>query len=397
MTPSVTRQRRSIGINPEVLKWAREWRGRTTEDVAKKLGKQPADIEAWEQGKKSPTVRQARELAGYYDRPFLEFFLDLPPELTVPDLVPDYRMHAGQVPRQENRDLQAIQQWAESKRTDALDLFRELGIEIPRIPAALFATLEADPEELAVRSRDAMGFPIHEQMKLTRSDAFSMPVILRARLERLGVLTLRRPDLKDFRARGICIARFPLPVIVVQNEAATAQAFTLVHEFGHILLRESAITGDRVRAALKGPVEAWCDRFAAAFLMPRGQIEALIGVQPKTPQARIEDDDLQWMSNTLRVSSHAALIRLVQLGYVEESYYWDVKKPQFDREAREARSFGRAKYYGVRYRSKLGDLFTGLVLEAWSTGRITNHNAAEYMEIKQLDHLEDIRREFSQA
>ena len=69
--------------------------------VAKKLGKQPADIEAWEQGKKSPTVRQARELAGYYDRPFLEFFLDLPPELTVPDLVPDYRMHAGQVPRQD--------------------------------------------------------------------------------------------------------------------------------------------------------------------------------------------------------------------------------------------------------------------------------------------------------
>ena len=243
MCPSATSQGQDIGINPAVLKWAREWRGRTIEEVASKLNKQPIVILGWEAGEGSPTVKQARNLADYYERPFLELFLDQPPELELPDLVPDYRMHAGETARQNDRDLQAIQQWAEARRADALDLFGELGAEVPQLPSTLFTTLGTDTEEAAARSRDTMVFSIQEQMDLTKSDAQALPTILRHHLERLGVLTLRRPDLKQFRARGISIALFPLPVILVQNEASTAQAFTLMHEFGHILLRESAITG----------------------------------------------------------------------------------------------------------------------------------------------------------
>ena len=79
------------------------------------------------------------------------------------------------------------------------------------------------------------------------------------------------------------------------------------------------------------------------------------------------------------------------LGYVRSSYYWQIKKPQFDADERGYRSYGRATYYGSRYKSQLGDLYTGLVLEVWSTGKITNHNAAEYMGIKNISHLNDIR------
>ncbi len=48
-----------------------------------------------------------------------------------------------------------------------------------------------------------------------------------------------------------------------------------------------------------------------------------------------------------------------------------------------------------RYRARQGDLYTGLVLEAWANDRITNHNAGEFMGIKNMNHLEDIRRHFS--
>jgi hypothetical protein len=33
-------------------------------------------------------------------------------------------------------------------------------------------------------------------------------------------------------------------------------------------------------------------------------------------------------------------------------------------------------------------------MEAWGTDRITNHNAAEFMGIKNLRHLNDIRQHF---
>jgi hypothetical protein len=84
----------------------------------------------------------------------------------------------------------------------------------------------------------------------------------------------------------------------------------------------------------------------------------------------------------------------VHLRYVAAKYYWEVKKPQFDKVEREYKRFGRATYYGSRYKSQLGKLYTGLVLEAWSSGRLTNHNAAEFMGIKNFKHLHDIRDNF---
>jgi len=82
------------------------------------------------------------------------------------------------------------------------------------------------------------------------------------------------------------------------------------------------------------------------------------------------------------------------LGYVRESFYWNNKKYKFDTEEANFKQFGRAEYYGTRYRNTLGDLYTGLVLEAWNSDRITNHNAAEFMGIKNLSHLYDIRETF---
>jgi hypothetical protein len=88
------------------------------------------------------------------------------------------------------------------------------------------------------------------------------------------------------------------------------------------------------------------------------------------------------------------LLRLTDLGYVEDAYYWNEKRAHFLAQEAAFKGGGRAAYYGSRYRSARGDLYTALVLEAWGARRITNHNAAEFMGIKNLRHLEDIRDNF---
>ncbi|MGH6862847.1 MAG: helix-turn-helix domain-containing protein, partial [Methylocella sp.] len=114
-------QERNPWLNPKVLRSAREWRGRTVEEAATKIDKRPEDIVAWETNSgAAPTVRQARILAEFYGRAFLEFFLPELPVVPLPTLVPDYRMQAGVTPPTENRELQAIQQWAETQRLNAL-------------------------------------------------------------------------------------------------------------------------------------------------------------------------------------------------------------------------------------------------------------------------------------
>lgn len=383
-------------LNPEMLKWARLWRGRTVSEAADKLKKSPETVANWENGIGSPTVRQARTLAAYYGRSFIEFFLPEPLDQPLRSLVPDFRLEPNLKFPEDTWEVRQVQHWAATQRENALDLFSEIGDEPPNLPAEMRAQLTDDPEVIAVTVRRMLGFPIEEQQGLDISDAGELAAFLRARFEGAGILTLRASELNALGIRGICLAEFPLPVIVFRSEAPSAQSFTLAHELGHIILRQSAISGGSTGRTDRQPVENWCNRFAGAFLVPKEALIAEIGRAPVTPATMFPDQALRPLSRRFRVSEHAMLVRLVQLGYVHQNYYWDTKRPQFDAEDHDYRSFGRPKYYGSRYASRLGGLYTHLVLDAWGQGRITNHNAAEYMGIKNIAHLYDIRDHFTQ-
>lgn len=396
MASRTAHKRQRPRLNPDMLRWAREWRGRTLEEAARRVQKSTADIEAWEHEQDEvtgPTVRQARELADLYDRSFLEFFRKTPPPIPRSELVPDYRLHK-QTDGREIRELELIQAWAEEKRTNALDLYDEIGEEVPRVPERLFKNEAADVDEAAENARRVLKFELAEQFALKAKDKDQLPNIIRRKLERAGILTLRRSELWEYGARGICIFATPLPIIVYGSESPGAQAFTLSHEIGHLVLQKSGISGAR-RRDTPYAVERWCDRFAASFLMPRDALRGILGPTVIPAPQNITDQQLSFMAARFRVSQHAMLIRLVHLGYVDERYYWGVKKPLFDEQEERYKSFARPKYYASRYKSSVGDLYTGLVLEAWSSGRITNHNAAEYMGIKSFEHLFALRDNFS--
>jgi len=386
-----------IPFNPVMFRWAREWRGISIEEAAKRVNKKPEDILAWENNEKKPTVKQARNLSDLYGRSFLEFFLPKPPDIYIPKSVPDFRMHRGVIGPDEKRIATDIHRWAESHRISALDLFLETDEPLPELPKQIFSDIKTAPDIAANNARTALDFSFEEQTRLQKNELNKLPDILRRKFEAIGILTLRRTDLKSAKMRGMCIAEFPLPVIVFSNESPAAQAYTLAHEFAHVLIKESGITGQEKAEYALQPIEKWCDQFAAAFLMPLIAVENFFGKKPNAPSAIIADSDLQSLADRFKVSPHAMLIRLVHLGYIKASYYWDIKKPLFDQEENNFKSYGRAPYYGVRYKSSLGELYTSLVLEAWQSGKITNHNAAEFMGIKNISHLNDIRNNFGRS
>jgi Zn-dependent peptidase ImmA (M78 family) len=383
--------------NPAMLRWARDLAGVSIEQAAKRGGVSPEHVAVWEgQGSEKPTVRQARALADLYGVSFLEFFRSEPPDLPQPEDIPDFRLFASAADPSEDQELKNIQLWAEAQRVNALDLFDTVGERPPMIDESLFATIDQSSEKAAASIRYAIRYPVEDQVGRTQTERAKIPGELRRKIEALGILTLRRTDLKHLRVRGFCIWARPLPIVVIGSDAPTAQSFTLAHEIAHVFLRQSAISGTLPRRGgdpSKRRVEEWCNSFASSFLMPRDAV-LKFRTPPPAPLASFPDDDLRAFANYFGVSEHAMLIRLVHLRYVSESYYWEVKKPFFDAQEANAKSFGRSKYYGVRFRGNQGDLYTGLVLEAWATGRITGHHAAEYMGIKNLQHMFDIRENY---
>ena len=381
--------------NPDVLRWARKLAGISLADVARSVGVKEDRVAEWERDKpeKVPTVRQARKLANLYKRSFIEFFRHTLPNLPDPELIPDFRLFPASSEPSSTKELKDVQLWAETQRTNALDLYSELGEHPLEIPEALFQTVEVDPERSAAQARSVIKFPIVEQIGRSADKRRRIPAELRRKIEAIGVVVFRRTDLAPLRIRGFCTAVFPLPIIVVGRESPNAEAFTLGHEFAHVLIRQSAISGEMRRTGgdpSKRRVEEWCNRFASAFLIPRDALERYL-TPPRDPLDGIANEVLRRTALYFGVSEHAMLIRLVHLGYVKANYYWQVKKPQYDEEEGKYQGFGRPAYYGTRYRNTQGDLYTGLVLEAWNSGRITNHHAAEFMGIKNLQHMLDIR------
>jgi ribosome-binding protein aMBF1 (putative translation factor) len=52
-----------VGIQPKVLRWARDRAGYSVEDIANQLKRDPAEVRAWETGDAAPTYAQLEKLA----------------------------------------------------------------------------------------------------------------------------------------------------------------------------------------------------------------------------------------------------------------------------------------------------------------------------------------------
>ncbi|MDE2900599.1 MAG: helix-turn-helix domain-containing protein, partial [Chloroflexota bacterium] len=116
----------ATGINPSVLRWAREQSGYTLDHVAKQMGKSVDQVNAWENGSAHPTWRQFEHLVrDLYHRPTALFFFPEPPdELPVvaefrrqpadvlSDLEPD-TLYAIRLARALQLDLEELAQYAE--------------------------------------------------------------------------------------------------------------------------------------------------------------------------------------------------------------------------------------------------------------------------------------------
>ncbi len=232
----------TLPFNPAVLEWARSRAALSIEEAAAKAGVDPMRVIAWEAGNGTPTPRQARILAKHYNRPFLEFFAKEIPAIKEMKLIPDFRFHRVSAGPVEKRALREVQAWAEEQRLNLIDLYEMLGEEPEPFPKLLYSRLDDDVDVIADRVRDFLNFPIEAQTEISNSQKYRLPSLIRSKFASCNALVLKESALGKLRTRGICLFADPLPVIVYGNEAPGAQAFTLAHEFAHILLQKSAIS-----------------------------------------------------------------------------------------------------------------------------------------------------------
>ena len=365
----------SIEVVPEVLKWLRQSSGWKIDEVSKRLGTTSETILDFEAGKKSPTLTQLRALSELYRRPLASFFLSKPKE-EMP-LPKDYRFLLNRANIFDKKTILAIRR---SRSLQSIGKELSLNIRYETVTKAKKAVLTDNPELIAGEYRELFSLDFEKQRKL--KDAYKLFGYLRDVLEDSNVLVFQfSMPIED--ARGFASAD-DLPSIIVINskDSIEARLFTLMHEFGHILLGETVIDIPNESLENRDNVERWCNRFSATFLLPKQSAEELF----KEYHGRLtETEILNSLSRKYKVSKAVLLVKMLELDYISRQEFDSVLARYVSKEA-EKRTEEKKKMVGVtsdqRCLSEVGNKFVSLVANNFDRDFITYSDALSYLSIK---------------
>jgi len=385
-------QRVEALVHPDLLVWARETAGLDAEVAAKKAGVKPERIAEWEAGQRRPTIKQLRALAWIYRRPIAVFYLPEVPEAE--EMPKDFRRLPGQVAGVESSDLRFEIRKAGLRREIALELSGLEGEEPEGIEAS--ASLDESPEEVGARVRDLLGVHLTDQVGWRGPyDSFNG---WRGAVEGAGALVFQMTAVELSEARGFSISESPLPTVVVNvKDSPRGRAFSLLHEFGHLMLRDGGLCDlDDVTERPPGElrVERFCNSVAGSALVPS---EALFADQTVRAHPGGEvawsDTELAAIAGRFGVSREVVLRRLLDFGRTNSDFYAQ-KRIEFletYERLRQGRQGGFAPPAQMAFASA-GPSFTGLVLSSYSEGRITASDVSDYLDVR-LKHLPRIQQQ----
>jgi Zn-dependent peptidase ImmA (M78 family) len=358
---------RPAHVTPEVLRWARESIGYTPDEAARHIGVYTWELEHAESGDFELTLRQAENLADYYDRSLADLFLPAPPEEENQEAL--FRRLPGAPELPWPPAMRKLARHVRNRQDAAAEIY-ELLEQTP--PWHEISALGSSPPSRLIDSvRRMLGVTLEQQFAWNDPKGYLQLRGWIDALEALGVLVMQDGTLPLEEMRGFVSLHDDVPVIVINTkDDPRARVFTLIHELGH-LLRPSAS-------------EAWCNGFAAGFLMPEGEFrEQCLQYDQADPAVAAAG-----LARLFGVTPLAAAVRIVRLGLIPEAQAHAFTEAVRSRH-KSVRSGG-----GEYYRNKvtwLGPGFINLVLDAVANQAVSLSNAAGLLEAK-VDHFPGLRQ-----
>lgn len=367
------------GINPEILVECREQLGLTLEQVSKELPK----ISAFETGKKKPTFNQLDKLAKLYSVPRWVFISrELPEEFRFENSMPAFRQFKETSQEFLNDSkLKLLITRVEQKRNLLIDLLEEMDespqdFDIPNINISTSASRAAS----IVRSwlgADTNNFPFSEWKKLVEGKGVF--VFLTSKYNGWS-------HVQPTQFRGLSIYHKKIPIIIINNsDSKKAQSFTLFHELGHLLRRESSI--DFLEYS-NVPEEKWCDDFSGNVLMPETQLLTM-----KFPPKDL--DQIKQFSKDFLVSPFALTVRLRRLNLISQETYNLYSKKLNDefikiKEDLKKKPGGPPRDLAKETLIQFGGIYVRTLFQAYYNDDITLKKLTHFLGLKRASYIPEI-------
>ena len=387
-----------LRLEPEVMRSIVESSGMDHATIAKKMGVDKRRVDGWV---RTGVIEysKVREMARCVKRSENMFLRRVPPDS---EDVPDFRMMDNAPRKLDAADRPTVRR-VRYMQSVAEEMMDARGIAAgPEIPAGITVAYSADEVARAERIRLAVAGRPDGPLGGQSRDIYGR---LRSAIEGLNILVFQYP-LRTRGVRGLSMTgSSPRAILVNSKEIGEAKAFTLLHEYGHILLGSGGVCdehGAACQASGKRREEAWCNRFAASFLMPRAGFAAerkRLGGEQDDPFRIVEE-----LAKRFKVSRYAAAVRAADLadGGSRAAYGGvlnrvagrysrkdDLKTGKDgedeDEEEEEENAKARPAYLDVLV-SQIGRMFIRLTVSSYRKGVINGRDLGDYLDMD-LGHL----------
>ena len=362
------------GINPAIIKWARERSGYTLQDIAKSFKKDIATISYWESGEKAPTYRQLEKLAGKFKRPTaLFFFPEIPQE---PNLVNQFSLRSSEIEKLSPK-IHLLLRQAAARQISLMELNMGVNPAESRIFRDLQARLDDSVTDLARRTREYLDINVETQASW--SDSTTALEIWRDCIEDKGIFVFKDAFQNEF-VDGFSLVHDQFPVIYLNNSRLhVRQIFSLLHELAHLLLGANGIT--RGINPEGGRIERFCNQFAAEFLVPTSDLDKRLNFPD------YDDTAIEKLASHYTVSRPVILLRLINQGIVERGDYrrkikqWTEQYESLLQKAEGSKDSGGGNYYNTRA-MYLGYRFLELAFGKYHQEVCSIEELAEHLNVK---------------
>ncbi|MBT6339164.1 MAG: ImmA/IrrE family metallo-endopeptidase [Desulfobacula sp.] len=369
-------------INNDILRQCREQIGLSLPVVAKKVAK----IAAIEQGDQKPTFKQIDTLADLYKVPRWVFISDhLPEKYQFDKAIPAFRQLADS-----NADV--FSEHKVRSLTARVSRFRELILEL-REDMGEPVTAFHPPDLKRNATPDFVAQQVRDWLDLTEeSFEFSK---WKEMLEEKNIFIFMTSKYMGWshvdRAlfRGLAIYHQKLPIIIINDsDAKKAQSFTLFHELGHLLRKESAIDD---WSAYHQRVEKWCDELSGNVLMPAEQILSAVD--------NIDGlDAVKDIAKCFKVSPYACLVRLRQMMIIDQGAYLGFEaqlKAEYRKLQKKLKESdgGPARNRPQEVLKQYGHIYANALFQAYHNKEIGLHKLCQAFDLKRASYALEMDRQ----
>lgn len=370
-----------VEVNPKIFKWLRKSSGWSIEDVSKRLNTSVEVVKAIENGERKPTLRQLKELAKAYQRPLASFLLSEPiKERPMPK---DYRMLPGRKDVFDKKTIYVIR-----KARSLQEIGKELSVNIDYSikPKVKRVTTRQNPEDIATHYRELFNLTEKKQTKF--GIAYELFNYLRNGFEDMNILVFQYSIPVDDARAFVFNDEKPNVIVVNTKDIIEARIFSLIHEFGHVLLGETVIDFPDISIATNNKIETWCNRFASSFLLPKKLANNIFETEHKN---LTEHNTLKRFSRKYKVSKAMLLYNMFKLNFITRNEFeatlnrYKPKKAEPDIEE-DKEDLEKKKGGGLpadkRCLSKVGNKFVSIVANNYDRNFITYTDALNYLSIR---------------